>query len=252
MKEYLSIGEVAKLLGTTIHNIRYYEKEKLVSFNKRTEKNYRLFSLDDIYKLSAIMMLRDADIPIKDIRELLNKSDASLYKEMMLKSSENLKKRIDELTLMKSHVDELILEHEDLMNTFTIRELNDLSLLLIKETDINGYISEKEIYDFAINNRDDINEFHKLDLIIEIDYTFLKFYVQGKDTKDKIPKGKYLIYTLVMNEEDIEREFDVFIKYITDNQINTTGPIYLKTSSTKSLMGFNDESLVYEYLIKVV
>lgn len=252
MKEYLSIGEVAKLLGTTIHNIRYYEKEKLVSFDKRTEKNYRLFSMDDIFKLSVIMMLRDADIPIKDIRELLQKSDSSLYKEMMMKSSENLRNKIEALSLMKAHVDDMMTEHDELMNTFNIRQREESKLLLIKKTGLDGNITEKELYDFVVKNRAHVDEFHKLDLIIEMDYTYLKFYVQGKDTEDKIPKGKYLIYTVVMNEADIEREFDVFINHIKKHRIQVEGSIYLKTSSTKSLMSFNDENLVYEFLIKVV
>lgn len=56
MKEYMLIGEVAKRLGIHDQTIRTYERKHLIKPN-RTSNNTRLFSQNDVTKITIIITL---------------------------------------------------------------------------------------------------------------------------------------------------------------------------------------------------
>lgn len=64
------ITQASKLLGVSIHTLRYYEKEGLIPFVKR-ENGVRVYSADDIEVIRLIICLRDIDMPIKNIRDYM-------------------------------------------------------------------------------------------------------------------------------------------------------------------------------------
>src|SRR6476646_10236102 len=72
----LTIGAVCRMLGEefddiSISKIRFLEDQKLIA-PRRTQGGYRLFSLDDVERLRAILrMQRDEFLPLAVIRDLL-------------------------------------------------------------------------------------------------------------------------------------------------------------------------------------
>lgn len=56
MKEYMLIGEVAKRLGIHDQTIRMYERKHLIKPH-RTSNNTRLFSQNDVTKITIIITL---------------------------------------------------------------------------------------------------------------------------------------------------------------------------------------------------
>jgi len=76
-----SIKEVSQMLHLPASTIRYYDKEGLLPFVKRTEAGYRVFDDGDITMLKIIECLKLTDMPIKDIRQFtkwVQMGDASL------------------------------------------------------------------------------------------------------------------------------------------------------------------------------
>ncbi len=67
----MKINEVEKLLGITKANIRFYEKENLLT-PTRTEKGYRDYSEADILRLKEIIILRKLGIPVQQIQDILD------------------------------------------------------------------------------------------------------------------------------------------------------------------------------------
>ena len=63
------IGDVAKLLSTSIRTIRYYEEEGLVA-PVRTEKGTRLYTKVHIDRLAAILKLAKNGFPIESVNAL--------------------------------------------------------------------------------------------------------------------------------------------------------------------------------------
>lgn len=79
----ISVKEAAKLTGITEQNIRYYEKQKLLSPERNAVNSYRRYSDEDIRRLKMIRLFRKLDMPISEIRDLLNEK-ISLEEAMLL------------------------------------------------------------------------------------------------------------------------------------------------------------------------
>ena len=69
----MDIKEVEKSLSVTRANIRYYEKEELIS-PTRKENNYRDYSDEDILELKKVLVLRKIGFSVKEIRDMKNSS----------------------------------------------------------------------------------------------------------------------------------------------------------------------------------
>ena len=67
----MRIKEVEELVGITKKNIRFYEKEGLLSPGRELENSYRDYSDEDIRRLQIIKLLRKLDMPLSSIRDVL-------------------------------------------------------------------------------------------------------------------------------------------------------------------------------------
>lgn len=69
--ESVRIKEVEDLVGITRKNIRFYEKEGLLSPGRELENSYRDYSAEDVARLRIIKLLRKLDMPISSISDVL-------------------------------------------------------------------------------------------------------------------------------------------------------------------------------------
>lgn len=72
----MKIGELAKLTGSAVETIRYYEKEGLLPTSARSEGNYRMYSAQHLERLQFIRRCRSLDMTLSEIRNLLAFKDA--------------------------------------------------------------------------------------------------------------------------------------------------------------------------------
>lgn len=68
----MKIGALSKKTGLSIDTIRYYEKAELIKSPTRSESGYREFNSDAVAALEFISHCRALDIPIAEIKKLLN------------------------------------------------------------------------------------------------------------------------------------------------------------------------------------
>lgn len=66
----MKIQQVEELVGISKKNIRFYEAEGLLSPG-RAENGYRAYGQADVERLRRIKLLRKLDVPIEDIRSVL-------------------------------------------------------------------------------------------------------------------------------------------------------------------------------------
>ena len=66
----MKINEVEELVGVTKRNIRYYEKEGLLSPGRNSDNGYRNYSDADVEALRQIKLLRKLDVPLEEIRRM--------------------------------------------------------------------------------------------------------------------------------------------------------------------------------------
>lgn len=71
-KDTKTIGEVAKLLGTTVKTVRYYDDIALLKPSSHSEGGHRLYTPEDISQLRLITTLRYLDFGIDEIRQVMD------------------------------------------------------------------------------------------------------------------------------------------------------------------------------------
>ncbi|MFD1171074.1 MerR family transcriptional regulator [Oceanobacillus picturae] len=101
MKTY-SISEVARELNLTAYTLRYYDKEGLMPFIKRTESGARLFKESDIDALRIIECLKSTGMPIKEIKDFIDwcsDGDSTLQKryDMFMERKASVEAQMEEL-----------------------------------------------------------------------------------------------------------------------------------------------------------
>ena len=65
------IGQASALSGVSTANIRFYEKEKLISPSVRGDNSYRFYSDFDVHQLRFIRACRALDMSLEEVRTLL-------------------------------------------------------------------------------------------------------------------------------------------------------------------------------------
>lgn len=68
----MKIGEISKKTGLSVDAIRFYEKSGLIKRPLRSEGGYRDFNADAVAAIEFISHCRSLDIPIAEIKKLLN------------------------------------------------------------------------------------------------------------------------------------------------------------------------------------
>ena len=131
----MKIKEIEIQTGITSHNIRFYEKEKLI-FPKRNPLNgYREYTEQDVELLKRIKLLRMLNVPVSDIRECIEGkkqlSDVLTIRLEAIKAEEN--------RIRQNH---LLCEQLAAMEI----EINDLPAELIDKIfrDKNAYVYQLE------------------------------------------------------------------------------------------------------------
>ncbi|MDF2672279.1 MAG: putative transcriptional regulator [Clostridiales bacterium] len=95
----MRIKEVEENIGITRKNIRFYEKEGLLSPERNCENGYREYSENDIKKLKEIKLLRKLGIPIEAIHLL--QSGCIELEAVLEKQLHNFNNEIDNLNVTK-------------------------------------------------------------------------------------------------------------------------------------------------------
>lgn len=71
MSETMNINQVEKMTGVSKRNIRFYEKEGLLLPKRNSENGYRVYDETDIWRIKVIKMLRMLDMPLEEIKNVL-------------------------------------------------------------------------------------------------------------------------------------------------------------------------------------
>lgn len=94
-KEMLKIGDVAKLSGTGIEALRFYEKNGLLERPARTESGYRMYSRDVLDRLAFIKQAQALGFSLDEIRRVIE--DARTGTSPCDEVREIVRRRLEEL-----------------------------------------------------------------------------------------------------------------------------------------------------------
>ena len=96
----MTVHEVSKLTGVSIRALQYYDKIGLMKPTGYTQSGYRLYDDTALEKLQQILLFRELEFPLKEIKEIISSADFDREKA--------LEEQITLLTMKKEHLEKLI------------------------------------------------------------------------------------------------------------------------------------------------
>ena len=96
----MTVHEVSKLTGVSIRTLQYYDKIGLLKPTGYTQSGYRLYDDTALETLQQILLFRELEFPLKEIKEIISSADFDREKA--------LEQQITLLTMKKEHLEDLI------------------------------------------------------------------------------------------------------------------------------------------------
>jgi DNA-binding transcriptional MerR regulator len=162
MKNDYKINEISKLYGIGVDALRYYEKLGLL-VPRRDDNGYRLYSLQDIYKLNIIRDLRELDFTMQQIKSYLDQQSVENTLELLRTEQEMIKEQVAKLEatqrIIQSRIKVLTDAQHIQTGVFSIKTYSDRPCLKR-----NTRITRDEEMDYAIKELHQKHKSHVLDL----------------------------------------------------------------------------------------
>lgn len=126
----LTVKEVSKMTGVSIRTLHYYDDINLLKPIQITKAGYRLYDNTSLIRLQNILMFRELQFPLKEIKKILDSPDFD--------SRQALEQQIKLLELQKIHIEEII----SLAHKIKIEGGDNMNFNVFKNTEFNKYAEE--------------------------------------------------------------------------------------------------------------
>lgn len=165
MEKLYTIGELAKLSGTTIRTIQYYDKINLLVAQRDSNKNLRRYTKNDLMTLQQILFYKRIGMPLKEIKKhIQNFNDTSDMKEI-------LKNQADILFQQKMEIKTNLIIIEAIKTSIDINPNQDLEPIMklvcglnkqtvLEYADVEFDDKTKKVFEDKNNDYSDIIEFY--------------------------------------------------------------------------------------------
>lgn len=131
-----TVNEVSKLTGISVRALHYYDEIGLLKPTEVSEAGYRLYDDEALEVLQQILFFRELDIPLKDIKVIIENPD--LEKTQLLNSQRKM------LVLKKERLERIIASIDDIL-----KGDNKMDFEVFSKDDI------EQMYDAIVKNMTD-------------------------------------------------------------------------------------------------
>lgn len=201
-REY-RIGEISKLYNIGPDSIRYYEEKGLLS-PKRKANGYRVYSLEDIWRLNVIKDLRKLNFSVKQIKAYLEDRNINTTIELMEKEIDLIEKEIMPLVLLKKDLEKKVRVLKDFQKINDYERIKIEKIAARKIIFIEESMSKEEEVDLAFRKLEARND-SKLFLFANKD---MGVFIEEESMK----KGDYTIYeNAFFFVDDDEKKYNMIL-----------------------------------------
>ncbi|MCM3109664.1 MerR family transcriptional regulator [Lederbergia lenta] len=195
LRKYFTTGEFAKLCNVKKQTLFHYDEIGLLSPEYKSENGYRYYSYQQFDVFTVIELLKEVDMPLKEIISFLNNRSPKELIELFKEKSIEIERKMDNLARIQKIIDTKI--------SLTERAL------AIDDTQINIEIQEAEqfvISDSILNCSD--REFLKLVsefiAFCDANQLYVGYPIGGILSKEKLLQGDYenysFLYTKIVDD----------------------------------------------------
>ncbi|MFS0868720.1 MerR family transcriptional regulator [Paenibacillus xylanilyticus] len=252
MKKEITISELAKLMGVSVHQIRYFEEKGILFPSYIDENQYRMYSINEMYQLAHILLLRKVGLSVQVIRDWNDEGTPDDMQRLLVQSVSKMEAEIDRLDKLSGFICKVLDEnerYEQEADSFRITQRDQLVLSSWFETDIETELDARML----------VQQGDTLPALFEADIHYiyegggrvlLCTEVYDMEGDMVLPAGEYLSYQFsIHGEEGLEQRFNQFQAFADSSSLILTGPQILVEKSYLSL--FTQESIHYELLARI-
>lgn len=200
-----TVNEVSKLAGVSIRTLQYYDKIGLLHPAKYTESGYRLYDDTALEKLQQILLFRELEFPLKDIKAIMDNPNFDRKKA--------LEQQIALLTLKKEHLENLI----DLAREIKEIGVNKMDFTAFDTSKIDEYAAQAKA---SWGNTPEYREFEEKSK---------KLTAQEEQTISKQMMGIFAEFGTMLkldpSEEKVQSQVKKLQDFITENFYNCSDEI---------------------------
>ena len=123
-------GELAKLCGVTVRTVQYYDTRGILIPSELSEGGRRLYSEDDLKRLKIICFLRDLDLPIDAISQILKEEHPEKVISMLIGQQEDILS--EEISRKQEKLEKLRELKTGLKNraAFSLESIGDIAVIM--------------------------------------------------------------------------------------------------------------------------
>ena len=217
-EKMMIVNEVSRLTGVSIRTLQYYDKIGLLPPADYTEAGYRLYDDETLQKLQIILLFRELEFPLKDIRRIIESPDFDREKA--------LEQQIHILELKKEHIENLI----DLARGVKKSGVKKMANFTAFDTaKIDEYIAKAREYwgdTAAFKEFDEKNADRTTEENAGINAELMKIFVEFGGMKDMDPAS-----------DKVQKQVKKLQEFITDKFYNCTNEILSSLGHAYSVEG---------------
>lgn len=125
-----TVNEVSKLTGVSVRTLHHYDAIGLLNPTQVTDAGYRLYDDTALARLQTILLFRELQFPLKEIKSILDSPDFN--------REQALKQQIGLLELQRRQLDTLISFAREIIET----GVNNMDFSAFDKTEIEQYKAE--------------------------------------------------------------------------------------------------------------
>ena len=153
----LKIGEFSKLAKTTIKALRYYDEVDLLKPVFVDDNGYRYYEIEQLNEIIMIMELRNLDISIAKIKEILCSNEKyKILEEHLASLEQEYIKKEQQISLTKNYIKKA--KKGDFMENYLAKEI------IVPEEKVyykHGVInSMQDLFSFVLSAGEEVSKFN--------------------------------------------------------------------------------------------
>lgn len=196
MKNYYHIHEISKLYHIGQDSLRYYEKAGLIS-PKRSEKNYRQYSISDIWKLNIIRDLLNLGFSTTRIKEYMDHRSVASSLSLLEEEEQAVLQQIDQLQASLLDVQkrrhDINMALQETLDTPTLRYFPNRRCIRLKDR-----IEKDEDIDFLLT---------KLSSTVEANLSIIGNCDTGSMLDESEGQYHFTSVFICLNDQQLEPDF---------------------------------------------
>lgn len=125
-----TVKEISKLTGVSVRTLHYYDEINLLKPTRTTDAGYRLYDDTALERLHSILLFRELQFPLKEIKAILDSPDFD--------TKTALNEQIELLELQKKRLDKIISSAREILT----KGVNNMSFSSFDKTELEQYADE--------------------------------------------------------------------------------------------------------------